>query len=74
MKNTITSISDYLHIMMNDEKVSVDTDVQDIVNKFNKTNNYNMVVVDGNKYVGIISRANLLKAYRDSMISNDEKY
>jgi CIC family chloride channel protein len=68
------SISDYLHIMMDDEKVSVDTDVQDIVNKFNKTNNYNMVVVDGNKYVGVVSRANLLKAYRDSMISNDEKY
>jgi CIC family chloride channel protein len=68
------SISDYMHIMMDDEKVSVDTDVQDIVNKFNKTNNYNMVVVDGNKYVGVVSRANLLKAYRDSMISNDEKY
>jgi CIC family chloride channel protein len=67
-------ISDYLHVTMADEKVSVDTDVQDIINKFNKTNNYNMIVVDGNKYVGLISRANLLKAYRDSMISDDEKY
>ena len=69
-----TPISDYLHVVLNDEKVSVDTDVQDVINKFNKTQNYNMIVVDGNKYVGIVSRANLLKAYRDSMISDDEKY
>ena len=69
-----TPIYDYLHVVLNDEKVSVDTDVQDVINKFNKTQNYNMIVVDGNKYVGIVSRANLLKAYRDSMISDDEKY
>lgn len=69
-----TPISDYLHVVLDDEKVSVDTDVQDVINKFNKTQNYNMIVVDGNKYVGIVSRANLLKAYRDSMISDDEKY
>lgn len=73
-ENYNNPISDYLHVMMADEKVSVDTDVQDVINKFNKTNNYNMIVVDGNKYVGVISRANLLKAYRDSMISDDERY
>lgn len=69
-----TPVSTYLHVVLDDEKVSVDTDVQDVINKFNKTQNYNMIVVDGNKYVGVVSRANLLKAYRDSMISDDEKY
>ena len=67
-------VSDYLHVLMDDEKVSVQTDVQDVINKFNKTNNYNMIVVDGNKYIGVVSRANLLKAYRDYMIADDETY
>jgi len=60
--------------LMDDEKVSAQTDVQDVLNKFNKTNNYNMIVVDGNKYIGVVSRANLLKAYRDYMIADDETY
>ena len=66
-------ISDYLHHALEDEKVSVKNDVQDIVNKFNKTGNYNMIVVDGSKYVGIISRANLFKAYREYMLKEGEE-
>ncbi len=63
-------ISDFLYSPLSDEKVSVDTDARDILNKFKKTGNYNMVVLDGTKYIGIISRANLLKEYRESMIAD----
>ncbi|MEJ2596376.1 MAG: chloride channel protein [bacterium] len=62
-------ISDYLYNPMDDEKVPLSHDVQEIINKFNRTGRYNMVVLDGNKYVGIVSRANVLKAYRENMIS-----
>ena len=61
-------ITEYLHHTLEDEKVTLDNDVQEIVRKFYKSGNYNMIVVDGNKYVGIISRANLFKTYRESML------
>jgi len=32
-----------------------------------------MVVLDGTKYVGLISRANLLKEYRENMIADIEE-
>lgn len=63
-------ISSYLYSLMDDDKVSVTNDVQEVINKFNKTGNYNMVVLDGNKYAGMISRANLLKAYRENMLAD----
>lgn len=65
-------ITDYLYHPLDDEKVRVNTEVQDIITKFNKTGNYNLIVLDGNRYVGIISRANLLKAYRENMIADIE--
>lgn len=66
-------ISDFLYSPLSDEKVSVDSDARDILNKFKKTDNYNMVVLEGTKYVGLISRANLLKEYRENMIADIEK-
>ncbi len=64
------SISKYMFNPLSDEKVDVSADVQDVINKFNNTGNYNMIVLDNNKYVGIISKANLLKAYRENMIAD----
>jgi len=32
-----------------------------------------MIVLDGTKYVGLISQANLLKKYRESMIADIEE-
>jgi CIC family chloride channel protein len=62
-------ISDYLYSPLSDEKVYKNTEVQDILSKFNKTGNYNMIVVDSeNRYVGVISRANLLKKYRENLL------
>ena len=66
-------ISNFLYSPLSDEKISVDSDARDILNKFNKTDNYNMVVLDGTKYVGLISRANLLKEYRENMIADIEE-
>ena len=66
-------ISKFLYSPLSDEKVSVNSDARDILNKFKKTDNYNMVVLDGTKYVGIISRANLLKEYRENMIADIEE-
>ncbi len=67
-------ITDYLFSPLDDDKVQLSHDVQEIINKFNRTANYNMIVVDGEKYIGIISRANLFKAYRENMISAIEDY
>lgn len=64
------SISNYLYSPLSDEKVDIRDEAKEILNKFNKTNNYNMVVLDGTKYKGIISRANLLKSYRENMIAD----
>lgn len=63
-------ISNYLYSPLSDEKVDITTDVRDILNNFNKTNNYNMIVLDGKKFAGLISRANLLKEYRENMIAD----
>jgi len=65
-------ITNYLYSPLSDEKVDVNSEVRDILNKFKKTNNYNMIVLDGTKYIGLISRANLLKEYRESMIADIE--
>jgi len=66
-------ISEYLYVPLNDEKVSVKDNMKIILDKFNKTGNYNLIVLDDNKYVGIISRANILKAYREGLLSSDEE-
>lgn len=63
-------ITDYLYSPLSDEKVSRFDEVQDILKKFNITGNYNMIVLgEGNRYVGVISRANLLKKYRENLLS-----
>lgn len=65
-------VLDYLYTPLDDEKVYVSNGVEEIVKKFNRTGSYNMVVLEGEKYVGIVSRANVLKAYRDNMLSESE--
>lgn len=63
-------ISNYLYSPLSDEKVDIDTDARDILNKFNKTKNYNMIVLSNKKFMGLISRANLLREYRENMIAD----
>jgi len=64
-------ITNYLYQMLEDEKVELDTDLSDVMNKFNNTGNYNLIVVDGKKYIGLISRANTLKAYRENLLQEE---
>jgi len=70
----INPISQYLYSPMDDDKVSITHGVQEIINKFNRTGNYNMVVLDDKKYIGIVSKANVLKAYRENMIADIDDY
>ena len=39
--------------------------MEDVAKKFQKTDNYNLPVVDNGKYVGFVSRANVFSAYRE---------
>lgn len=61
--------------MLDDEKVSINEDLHEVLNKFNRTGNYNLMVIDKNRYVGLVSRANTLKAYRENLLAeeSDEK-
>jgi CIC family chloride channel protein len=49
------------------EIISVEESVEDVAEKFRHNDLYNMVVLDGDKYVGFISRANLFSEYRKKL-------
>jgi CIC family chloride channel protein len=68
-------VTDYLYQMLDDDKVSINEDLQEVMNKFNRTGNYNLMVIDNNRYIGLVSRANILKAYRENLLAeeSDEK-
>jgi CIC family chloride channel protein len=44
--------------------ISVQDSVEDVAEKFRHNKLYNMVVLDGDKYIGFVSRANLFSEYR----------
>ena len=47
--------------------------MEEIVHKFQKSGKYNIPVIQGGKYLGYLSRANVFSAYRSMMseISED---
>jgi chloride channel protein, CIC family len=45
--------------------VSPDESMEDVARKFQTTNHYNLPVIENEKYVGFVSRANVFSAYRD---------
>lgn len=57
--------------MLNNDKVSVNDELYEVMNKFNRTGNYNLIVLDENNYVGLVSRANTLKAYRENLLAEE---
>jgi CIC family chloride channel protein len=63
-----TPIAHYLIQPMNNEKVNVDDPMENVMEKFNQTGHYNLVVLDRGKYVGFVSRANVFNAYRQTLI------
>jgi len=62
------SIARYLHQPLANEKVSVDDSMEVVMEKFKRTGNYNLVVLNKGKYVGFVSRANVFNAYRQTLI------
>lgn len=45
--------------------VSPEESMEDVAKKFQTSNHYNLPVVDDERYVGFVSRANVFSAYRD---------
>ena len=44
--------------------VNLDDKMLTVMEQFDKAKSWNIVVVDGNKYVGIVSKSNLINHYR----------
>jgi CIC family chloride channel protein len=45
--------------------VELDDDMETVASKFQHSGKYNLVVLDGDKYYGFVSRANVFSHYRD---------
>jgi len=55
-------VSSLMHAPMT--SATLNDSMEDIVEKFQKTPHFNIVVLDGGKYVGFVSRANVFSKYR----------
>ncbi|MFN8135540.1 MAG: chloride channel protein [Bacteroidales bacterium] len=51
-------------MFMPDTLVELHETMEDVAQKFQSTSHYNLPVLDGTKYVGFVSRANVFSAYR----------
>jgi len=67
-KKHITSIKYYIFQPPENEKVSLEDTMENVMEKFKRTGNYNLVVLNKGKYVGFVSRANVFNAYRQTLI------
>ncbi|PLX05942.1 MAG: hypothetical protein C0596_15705 [Marinilabiliales bacterium] len=47
--------------------------MQEVMNKFNTSNSWNLPVVQDGKYIGIISKSTLFSAYRKQLINITEE-
>jgi CIC family chloride channel protein len=47
--------------------VDINDDMETVAQKFQHSGKYNLVVIDGDKYVGFVSRANVFSQYRDNL-------
>jgi len=62
------SIAHYIRQPLNNEKIQLHDSMESVMEKFNMTGNYNLVVLNKGKYVGFVSRANVFNAYRQTLI------
>lgn len=63
-----TPITKYMIQLSENDLTSINEPARLIVDKFNRTGNYNMVVVENGKFVGCLSRANIFNAYRQQLL------
>jgi len=45
--------------------VQMSDDMETVATKFQHSGKYNLVVLDGDKYVGFVSRSNVFSSYRE---------
>jgi CIC family chloride channel protein len=57
-------IEKYIFHPKDTEVVSTSDSMEKVMDKFNKSGNYNLVVLENGKYIGLVSRANIFNAYR----------
>ena len=57
-----TFVRDFM--ITTDIKVDVNDSMHDVADKFHKTGMYNLPVLEGEKYIGFVSRANVFSTYR----------
>ncbi|GAB4317538.1 MAG: chloride channel protein [Bacteroidales bacterium] len=62
------SIKEYMFMPSSREIVQVSDSMESVLHKFSVTGNYNLVVLKGDTYIGVVSRANIFKAYRKTLI------
>ena len=67
-----TPVTEYIYVLSEDDIVDVRTDMHEIIDKLDRTGSYNIIVLRDTKYVGLVSKANLLKRYRESLLESDE--
>jgi len=63
-----TPVAHYIIQPSENQKISVNEPMDSVMEKFKRTGNYNIVVLDKGKYVGFVSRANIFSAYRKTLI------
>ncbi len=56
------------YMIQADMHVSTSDSMEQVMDKFNKVTHYNLPVIDDGKYIGFVSRANIFKAYRKTLL------
>jgi CIC family chloride channel protein len=50
-------------------KISPEENLHDILKKFDEAHQWNLPVIDGNKYIGFVSKARILSKYREELVN-----
>ena len=50
------------------EKVDINDSMESVMNKFERSNAWNLPVLDGDKYVGYVSKSKIFSAYRSVLV------
>jgi CIC family chloride channel protein len=50
------------------ERVDINDSMEVVMNKFERSNAWNLPVVDGTKYVGYVSKSKIFSAYRSVLV------
>lgn len=62
------SVAEYFFPVGPNDKVNLSDSMESVLEKFNVSGNYNLIVLDQDKYVGMVSRANVFNAYRKTLM------